>query len=179
MTPETLTPGEDFGLNGFNTYNLPEDVLIIITDTTFFAGWKQSTEEFLNLGYDVNRNNLPRTFVNISGDWFNPGNSLIPGTPMIRAVFGSKEIITDNPGIPESGQTPELFPNPASDILHIRTDGFEVNHIRMFDVQGRIVLYEKGDHTEIDVSSFPSGIYLLQLGFNDGSFVNRKLIIRH
>jgi hypothetical protein len=179
MSPETFTPGDDLHLFGFNTYKFPEDANLVITDTSFFAGWKQATEEFLNLGYDVNRNSLSRIFANISGDWFNPGSSLIPGTPMIRAVFGSKDIVTGTPDAPVTEKAVELFPNPASDIVHIRTTGFTLSHIRMIDLQGRVLLNEDGDHHEIDVTSLPSGMYLLQLSANDGSFVNRKMVIRH
>lgn len=179
ISPETFTPGDELQFGGFNTYMFDEDANLFITDTSFFAGWKQSTEEFLNLGYDVNRNNLARTFVNISGDWFNPGNSLIPGTPMIRAVFGSRQIATGDPDIPGGEKSVELFPNPASDILHIRTNGFTLSHIRMIDLQGRVLLNEDGDRHEIDVTSLPAGMYLLQLGASDGSYVNRKMVIRH
>ena len=179
MSPETFTPGEDLKWLGFNTYEFPEDANLVITDTSFFAGWKQSTEEFINLGYDVNRNNLSRIFVNISGDWFNPGSSLIPGTPMIRAVFGSKDIVTVTPDVPGTEKAIELFPNPASDIIHIRTAGFTLSRIRMIDLQGRVLLSEDGNPHEIDVSALPSGMYLLQLSANDGSFVNRKMVIRH
>jgi hypothetical protein len=179
MSPETFTPGNDLKLFGFETYKFPEDAHLLITDTSFFAGWKQSTEDFINLGYDVNRNNLSRIFVNISGDWFNPGGSLIPGTPMIRAVFGSSNFVTATPEVNGTGKTVELFPNPASDILHIRITGFTLSHIRMIDLQGRVLLNEDGDHHEIDVTSLPSGMYLLQLQANDGSFVNRKMVIRH
>ncbi len=74
LSEETFTPGEWEGKPGFRRYAFPADTNLVITDTSFFAGWKQTTEDFLNLGYDVNRNNLDRVFVNISGDWFNPGS---------------------------------------------------------------------------------------------------------
>jgi hypothetical protein len=179
MSPETSTPGDELDLFGFNTYRFPADANLLITDTSFFAGWKQNTEDFINLGYDVNRNNLDRIFVNISGDWFNPGSSLIPGTPMIRALFGSKDFVTGIHDIPGTDKSAELFPNPVSGILHIRTAGFTLSHIRMIDLQGRVLLNEDGDHHEIDVTPFPAGMYLLQLRADDGSFVNRKLVIRH
>jgi hypothetical protein len=98
---------------------------------------------------------------------------------MIRAVFGSKDIVTGTPEVTVKEKTLELFPNPASGIVHIRTTGFVVSHIRIIDLQGRVLLNEDGDHHEIDVTSLPSGMYLLQLNANDGSFVNRKMVIRH
>jgi len=179
MSSEVYTPGDEIQFGGFNTYEIPEDVNVVITDTSFFAGWKQASEEYLNLGYDVNRNNLNRTFVNISGEWFNPGNSLIPGTPMIRTVFGSKDIATGDPGVQGTEKTVELYPNPASDIIHIRTSGFALSHIRMIDLQGRVLLDENGDSHEIDVTALPAGMYLLQIGSKDGTYVNRKMVIRH
>jgi hypothetical protein len=179
MSSEIFTPGDEFNFLGFNLYRFPEDTNLVITDTSFFAGWKQSTEEFINLGYDVNRNNLSRIYVNISGDWFTPGNSLIPGTPMIRAIFGSANIVTDVRDIPGKDKDVELFPNPASDIVHIRTTGLTLSHIRVIDLQGRVLLNENGDHHEIDVTSIPPGMYLIQLSTIDGRYVNRKMVIRH
>jgi hypothetical protein len=179
MSSEIFTPGDEFNFLGFNTYRFPEDTNLVITDTSFFAGWKQSTEEFLNLGYDVNRNNLSRIYVNISGDWFTPGNSLISGTPMIRAIFGSANIVTGVRDIPGKDKDVELFPNPASGIIHIRTTGLTLSHIRVIDLQGRVLLNENGDHHEIDVTSVPPGMYLVQLITNDGRYVNRKMVIRH
>ncbi len=179
MSPEISTPGDNFNFLGFNTYRFPEDAELVITDTSFFAGWKQSSEDFLNLGYDVNRNNLSRIFVNISGDWFNPGSSLIPGTPMIRAVFGSANIVTGNRDVPGKELDVVLFPNPATDIIHIRTTGLTLRHIRMIDLQGRVLLNEDGKRPEIDVTLLPPGIYLMQLITDDGRYVNRKMVIRH
>ncbi len=180
ISTETFTPGDELNLYGFNTYKFPEEGRLYITDTSFFAGWKQSTEEFINLGYDVNRNNLSRIFVNISGDWFNPGGSLISGTPMIRAIFGSSNFTTGTPDVNGPGKTVDVFPNPASDILHIRTD-----RIYSGAISGWLICREgycsseEGDRHEIDVSSLPPGIYLLQLIAGDGSYVNRKVVIRH
>jgi hypothetical protein len=179
MAPDVSTPGDDLTFLGFNTYRFPDDADLIITDTSFFAGWKQTSEEFQNLGYDVNRNNLSRIFVNISGDWFNPGGSLIPGTPMIRAVFGSADFATADPEVPAEAMDIKLFPNPASNILHISTTGLTLSHIRMIDLQGRVLLNQEGNHSEIDVTSLPAGMYLVQLITVDGRYVNRKMVIRH
>ncbi len=49
----------------------------------------------------------------------------------------------------------------------------------MIDLQGRVLLNENGDHHEIDVTSLPPGMYLMQLSTNDGRYVNRKMVIRH
>jgi len=178
MSPETFTPGEHEGMAGFRRYRFAADTAIVITDTSVFVGWKQVTEDFLNLGYDVNRNTLSRTYVNISGDWDNPGSSLIPGTVMIRAVFG-REIITGGEEIPGEKEEVEIYPNPASDRLFIRTGDFRPVRLRMVDLQGRVLLEKSGATDELDVTSLPAGLYFLQLGDGNGRLVTRKVVIHH
>jgi hypothetical protein len=177
LSEETFTPGEWEGKPGFRRYAFPADTDLVITDTSFFAGWKQTTDEFLNLGYDVNRNNLDRVFVNISGDWFNPGSSLIHGTPMIRAVFSKKDLVTGGGDIPANGPDIAVYPNPASDRIFIRTAGYPLQRIRLFDLNGRMVREESGAREEVDVSMLPAGLYFLQLTSANGRSVSRKVVI--
>jgi hypothetical protein len=179
MSPETFSPGDMEGMPGFRRYLFPVDTDLVITDTSVFVGWKQTSEEFLNLGYDVNRDNLPRTFVNISGDWFNPGGSLIPGTLMIRAVFGRKALATGGNEVPGSLHDVVLFPNPASDRINIRAEGFQLSRIRLMDLHGRVLREESGARDNVDVSACPSGLYFLQLIASDGTVVSRKIVVSH
>jgi hypothetical protein len=180
MSPELFSPGDEKGMPGFTRYAIPADTNLVINDTSIFAGWKQVTEDFLNLGYDVNRNNLPRTYVNISGDWFNPGGgSLIPGSLMIRTVFGAKELVTGGKDIRGTARGVTLFPNPASDRINIRVTGFTPGRIRLLDMHGRVLLDESGNRDQVDVSALPSGLYFMQLIAADGTPVSRKIVVRH
>jgi hypothetical protein len=59
-----------------------------------------------------------------------------------------------------------VFPNPASDKLFVRFNGWEgIKEIKMIDITGRSVLIFKSDEelNEIDISSFPKGIYLISV----------------
>jgi hypothetical protein len=167
------------GIPEFETYPVHPGEGIFISDTVIYIGWKQLSEEFLNIGYDVNRNNLNRTFLSVSGGWINPGGSLIPGTIMIRALFGRSDIITGT-----SDESPVLspgnvvvYPNPVSGILNIVSESDDITGITVFDIAGRIVLQQTGNHQQLDVSGLSPGFYQLMINTGKIQPVNRKIII--
>jgi len=177
MSDETYSPGEADNMPGFQRFAIPGDLDLLISDTSVFVGWKQVSEDFLNLGYDVNRNSLQRVFVNISGDWFNPGSSLKEGTPMMRAVFGGRETIT--------GTDPEhnvadirVYPNPASGKVFIQSGTSIDFKYSLTDMHGR-TLRQEANSESIDVSDLPSGLYMLRIVPAQGTPVIRKLVVRH
>jgi hypothetical protein len=60
----------------------------------------------------------------------------------------------------------ELYPNPAKNFISIELDeGFEAQHLRLFDRQGRLVREErlKANSKQIDLSGQPKGLYFLEL----------------
>ncbi len=77
-----LTPIFEDELNKYHSYHL--DTTIIINGT-FFIGWKQTTGDNLNIGFDRNTNSKENIFYNVSGTWM---NSMYDGSLMIRPVFG-------------------------------------------------------------------------------------------
>ena len=52
-----------------------------------------------------------------------------------------------------------IYPNPSHDILYV--SGIESTDLRVFDLQGRLLLVEQGN--QVTVSSLPIGTYLLQV----------------
>jgi hypothetical protein len=76
----------------------------------------------------------------------------------------------------------KLFPNPATDNiqLSIKLDDFNNVDIRMFDIVGKEVLYQKIDNATptLSIQDFPAGIYFIAL-LNDNQPVStKKLIIK-
>ncbi|MCF6169877.1 MAG: T9SS type A sorting domain-containing protein [Bacteroidales bacterium] len=74
----------------------------------------------------------------------------------------------------------KVFPNPASNILHLQTKTGEGKEFRVFDIFGKQIIKtsmpENGEQ-QIDVSPWPSGLYLLSL-FDKGQLVlSRKVLI--
>jgi len=62
-----------------------------------------------------------------------------------------------------------LYPNPSHDIIHV--DGIEPTNLRVFDLQGRMLLTNYGN--QILVAELPMGTYLLQVGTQVVRFIKR------
>lgn len=72
-----------------------------------------------------------------------------------------------------------VFPNPAQDILHVGHDVLhgKMNQIIISDLTGRIVSQSPayGRQSEIDVSEFAEGIYVVSL-MNDSGSISKRFI---
>ena len=62
-----------------------------------------------------------------------------------------------------------VYPNPAQDVLIVQ--GIEAQTLRVFDLQGRIVVTAEGN--EVNVSGLENGTYLLQVGTQAVRFIKR------
>jgi hypothetical protein len=51
-----------------------------------------------------------------------------------------------------------LYPNPVSDILHIETKNLNEIEVKIFSIQGELLIHTKG--CNIDISSLSNGIYI-------------------
>ena len=111
----------------------------------FYVGWVQQTTDFLNVGFDVNRNNRSRIFYNIDGNW---RNTSFNGSLMIRPVVSSTPLPT---GI----QNPKLFslkvyPNPTTGTVYLEVPDSENTNdlsVQVYDIHGRLVLNTSYDHS--------------------------------
>jgi hypothetical protein len=74
----------------------------------------------------------------------------------------------------------EIFPNPSNGIFSIRITGTGVSSLSVSDLSGRIlwsVLLNKNQReAEINLSSFPSGIYFLSVAEDERVFY-KKIVI--
>ncbi|HJZ40314.1 MAG TPA: T9SS type A sorting domain-containing protein [Bacteroidales bacterium] len=179
QSPEEYSPGNMAGTPGFNRYLIDAGTDLVISDTVFYAGWKQVTDDFLNVGFDVNRNNLDKVFINISGDWFNPGSSIIPGSLMIRAVFGSHGLVTGENDLPAGSAEGLLYPNPVNERLYFRLPGTLTGSIAVFDLFGRMVLQETPQTDHIDVSHLAPGVYMVRITGSNGVVFSGKIVVSH
>lgn len=69
----------------------------------------------------------------------------------------------------------DLYPNPAKDTVKIISSGLNIESVSVFDLTGKMVHQSAGKET-IDISSLPSGIYLLKAKLNSGKFYSKKLV---
>ncbi len=160
-------------LNSFHTYHLDHAVPV---SGVFYVGIIQTSTDFLNIGWDVNRDNSHRIFYNIHGDW---KNTSFEGSLMIRPVMGSSPVtsVTDNlldkPSV-------RVYPNPAARVLYIDAGpGLDRNMVRykLYNRVGQMVYQGTGHDRSIDLSSFLPGIYFLRVESGSAVLETKKIMI--
>jgi hypothetical protein len=150
-------------INGFYNYTIPEGVVV---NNVFYVGWKQRSESFLNVGYDVNTPHAGKQFYWLNGVW---NLSQVPGSIMIRPVLGSPLIITSVHDTYYKDKTPlTVWPNPARDYLNIDPGDLQQSgsaYITITDLNGRelikVLLSNK-----VDISTLHDGLYFLVVKVN-------------
>jgi len=162
------------GINGFHTYILDDPVFV---DNVFFIGWKQRSETFLNAGLDLNTSHNGRQFFWLNGDWY---QSQVSGSLMIRAITGPKLTSTGIKDLSGIFNRVTIWPNPARDILNIKTDetiaAFHPITHTVYDMSGRLLM-KATDVNHIDISTIRPGIYIL-ISTHRGAVVSRNRFIK-
>ncbi|TVR86756.1 MAG: T9SS C-terminal target domain-containing protein, partial [Saprospirales bacterium] len=69
-----------------------------------------------------------------------------------------------------------LFPNPASDMIHIDSEK-TINGITIFDYSGKTVLQLENPSNQIDISALPGGMYVVLIEGKD-LFTTKKIVIK-
>jgi hypothetical protein len=144
-------------LNGFYTYYIPEGVML---NGTFYVGWKQRTETFLNAGYDVNTPNKGRQYFWLNGEW---QQSKVDGSIMIRPVVGSPVRITSVKDTYYNLNRILVWPNPATDYLNISAGDLQLSgssYISVLDLNGRKLMTVPFNE-RIDISALHAGAYFI------------------
>ena len=151
-----VEPGDD--INGFYTYELPDGMMV---DGVFYVGWKQRSETFLNVGFDVNTPNRGRQYFWLNGAWL---QSQKEGSIMIRPVVGAPLKTTSVNDIdidPVYSKTFKFWPNPASDYINIESNDLTLSgsaFVSIIDLQGRELMNVPYSE-RINISSLKSGLY--------------------
>ena len=163
------------------TYSLTNEFLyylldypLYLTAGTYYIGWEKISEDFLNVGWDLNNNNSGRVFFNTSGVWQNPTTQ--PGSLMLRPVFGAYPEPIVGIYNPESKNDEiTVYPNPVKNTIYYQTE--LAYTIELFDVYGKIVRsFHSSKQGTIDVSQLEVGLYFLRFS-NENSVNTKKIII--
>jgi len=149
-----VKPGDE--LNGFHTYAFPISVPV---NNTFYVGWRQRSEVFLNAGLDVNTTHAGRQLYWINGNW---NTSRITGSVMIRPVLGPPLVTSVNDLQYRDYNVLHFWPNPAGDFIIIDEEeqGNRIPDISIYDLQGRELL-NVPLRDRIDISSLEKGLYII------------------
>ncbi len=161
----------------YYTYVLDNPILV---SGTIYIGWRQTTKDNLNIGFDFSNNQSDKIFYNVTGNWT---NSNFKGNLMMRPILGSKKYAYV--GIENTQTNPKdedininIYPNPSNGIFRIHSNNSTKDYtsINIFDLSGRMV-YNSKFSDNIDLSILKSGIYILQIIDNKGIKRQNKIII--
>ena len=143
-----------FGTNTLNT--------ITVKATYYFVKYKQFEENF-----PINKW-LPECGTS------NP-NQLIPFSFSLH-IRENNELSTQE----NQANELQLFPNPADNSITLKLTNQPIERITVFDLQGRIVylheLESSSNRFDIDLGSFNSGLYIVQVESIDGIVSSSKFV---
>ncbi|MCB8994348.1 MAG: T9SS type A sorting domain-containing protein [Bacteroidales bacterium] len=165
-------------LNKFARYDLDSAVYI---EGVFYIGFTQTTEELLNVGLDLNRENKARIFNNFdNGIW--QTTTVLPGTPMMRPVFSSVKLVSAVTEIPE----PEfmLYPNPADQVIFIKNKNSSVtgfSEAELIDISGRIIKkIDLSEENTFGTENLENGLYFIRIHNSlSKKITTQKVVISH
>jgi hypothetical protein len=165
---------------GFVKFDLDSGILV---NEGFFVGWTQSSEDYLNIGYDLNNpNGQSHLFYNINGTWIPSGTSsnVKPGSLMIRPIMRTEKLVTGipSPFIPEEN-TFTVFPNPAQDFVVIKSDlnpDDKITGVTIFNPIGQLIKIIGMPTGNIDISELKPGLYILKIQTKKGKTETVKLL---
>ena len=153
----------------FHTYIIDNPFLV---SGTIYIGWKQSTDDLLNIGLDKNNTANDYMFYNIGSAW---NNSSYPGAWMIRPIVSKNPIILSSEEIVDDFK---LYPNPAKSELFIETNKPE-NVISIYNIQGVLIKRITSNTTlnRFNIDNLASAIYIVEVD-NSENRSYQKIIVK-
>ncbi|MDR1347627.1 MAG: T9SS type A sorting domain-containing protein [Prevotellaceae bacterium] len=181
-TQNATKPTYSDSLNQFIAYKFTNPIFIG-RRTTFYVGWMQTNDDFINLGFDRNRNHQDKVFYNLLNLW---EPSIYEGSPMIRPIFSPSERFPLNPVLPPENSASRisgvvLAPNPSADYIRMNwaddADNITAKRIEIYDISGRLIKIENSDNNIIRVSDLQAGTYIVRI--YDGKKIKetKKIIV--
>lgn len=76
----------------------------------------------------------------------------------------------------ESGIGISVYPNPSNGNVQIQIDNSPIHHVKIYNQIGGLVYQSEKEITELNLTGYPKGIYLIQVQSGD-KILNKKLII--
>ncbi len=89
-----------------------------------------------------------------------------------QAIYGNEILSTQD----FNNLSFSLYPNPVQNALYIENkNNIEITTLKIYDVLGRLVLEEKRDINQLDVSSLENGLFFVIIETDKGS-ITKKII---
>lgn len=172
-----LRPEYDSEIFKYITYELENPILV---NGTFYIGWRKTTGDNLNVGFDQYSNHQTEIYYATGGAW---STSSYQGSLMLRPILGSSKqayVGIESPTTKEADFS--IYPNPAKDnILYIKGDESVLSDgnttIQIFHSNGQLIYNSKYSNS-IDISELSQGIYFVSLVNNQKQIrIHKKLIV--
>lgn len=180
---DTIRPNTSDELNKFVPYKFSHGIAIA-HNQTYYVGWMQVNEDFVNIGFDRNRNHQNKTFYFLNNAWH---PSAYEGSIMLRPIFANDESsFPPNPVLPPSksnlSEAVTPVPNPASNTIRLHWKESQAEPLKtkveLFDMRGRLVKTQQVNYGEsIDVSSLSEGIYFIRVKDEKNKIVETSKVI--
>lgn len=158
------SPISGYGENYFQSYYLVDTMRLPVPER-FYVGWRQLDPQRLNAGLDRNTNSSGEIFYSVDG-----GNSWLTspfsGSAMIRPIFSTR--LNNVLGIEEKLNDDRfyVYPNPASEILHVNVVNSEKFEGTILNIFGKVV--KQTSNTEIEIRDLAPGTYFLSSPYFKG-----------
>lgn len=172
-------PAFEDSLNKFFYYKLDSAIMIepgTFSNNIFYFGWEQTTDDHLNLGYDMNSDASIHTFWKTFEGW---NTSIYKGAIMLRPVIGKEKVlaISEKPSV----KLFSLYPNPASGnkvgIKSAIASSEQSQYLLLISSSDGRAIAKQTLSNELSIEDIPDGFYIVQL-INQGKTVaSQKLII--
>jgi hypothetical protein len=107
----------------------------------------------------------------------NPASVFVTTAASAIAYFVSDPFVSVPDVVQETQERILIFPNPTAGRVHIKSEHM-VHTIEVFDIGGRIVeviRYQPNDSPVVDISSFRTGIYFLNIKTEKGEFRHKVI----
>jgi hypothetical protein len=164
-----IHPEYEMALNKFHNYSI-DDALLVLGSGKFYIGWQQSSDDNLNVGFDMNANSASKIWYNSEGVW---NNTSFLGSLMLRPVMGLNPMQRKMLYERQKDQKLDcnIFPNPAygSSPLNLEIPqkylGVEYLSsitIDIYDNIGKRVL-SLPFNSQIDISALSRGLYMIRI----------------
>ncbi len=160
-------------INGFYNYHIPGGVEV---NGTFYVGWKQRSETFLNAGFDINTPHKGRQYFWLNGNW---SESQVNGSVMIRPVTGPPLLTGIRDNTQQESDDVTIWPNPARDHIRIGIKEHPYSSsasISIFDLTGHQLMKLPFNET-VDVSGLKEGMYIVVTIINGRIAGHNRMII--
>lgn len=169
-----------------NVYAVLDDGPLVLTDnqrylfclTTYSPAVYPGYDTDIDYNWNVETYLQPVTPVEVDGTWYGLGYGTDRAPSMYARVMDANSI-----GIVElTPQEIQVYPNPASDFINVPLQPQEGEvQMTIVDINGKIVSTQnvsmEGNMLKVDVTTLPSGTYVLNLTYENGTQQHVNVVV--